>query len=535
MQAHAIDSRAAWPEEIAPPGGVLVLSGYGLQIRVWRGRLRCDDGFGRQRRTLLVHRATGGLARLVVLGHTGSISLEAIRWCADVGAAYLQLDADGRVLAAFGRPGTDRPALRRAQALAMHRPVGLEIARDLIAEKLRGQAETLQLLAHQVPTDSAQGEVEAALERLVEARDIDAVRLAEAQGAAAYWQAWSALPVRFARRDAERVPLHWRMFGSRSSPLTGGPRLAVSPAQALENYLYASLEGEATIAARIVGLDPGLGVLHADQLNRDSLAADLMEPIRPLVDRYLLELLTSRTFAARDFFETRQGVCRVVAPLTHELGETATEWGKLVGRVAEDVAKALDGSSRTPSGMPTPISGRRRSAGRPTGGQRTAGPTATPRVAHACLWCGKRLQGQRRTCRGECERAVTAKNTVRLGEIGAQVLAAHRERGAVPEWAPEAREQLGRTESDMIRLAREWQRQNPWPADMGTFEREILPALADVSAGDLARRTGLSAGYCRRIKQGLVVPHPMWWEKLVAPTGTDRGGTAGAPATTRDS
>lgn len=39
------------------------------------------------------------------------------------------------------------------------------------------------------------------------------------------------------------------------------------------------------MAARVVGLDPGMGVLHADQPNRDSLAADLMEPIRPLVDR----------------------------------------------------------------------------------------------------------------------------------------------------------------------------------------------------------------------------------------------------------
>jgi CRISPR-associated endonuclease Cas1 len=160
--------------------------------------------------------------------------------------------------------------------------------------------------------------------------------------------------------------------------------LAANPANALLNYLYALLEGEATIAARIVGLDPGLGVLHADQDRRDSLAADLMEPIRPLVDRYVLDLLTSRTFAARDFFEARQGVCRVVAPLSHELGETATEWGRLVGRVAEDVARALDGSSRA-SSLPTPISGRRRSAGRRVGARLTADHAATPKTAHACL------------------------------------------------------------------------------------------------------------------------------------------------------
>ena len=149
---------------------------------------------------------------------------------------------------------------------------------------------------------------------------------------------------------------------------------------------------------------------------------------------------------------------------------------------------------------------------------------------HACLWCGKPLRGQRRTCRGECEQAVQAENAERLGDIGAQVLAAHRERGAVPEWTPEAREQLGRTESDKIRLAREWQRQNPWPADLSMFGREILPALLDVSAGELARRTGLSIGYCRRIKKGLVVPHPMWWERLAAQARVHR--LARQPATT---
>src|SRR5688572_11269436 len=105
MRTQAIDSLAAWPADLTPPNGVLVLTGYGLAIRVWRGRLRVADGIGRDRREGLVHRATGRLRRLVVLGHTGSVSLGAIRWLADVGAGYVQVDADGRVLAAFGPQG----------------------------------------------------------------------------------------------------------------------------------------------------------------------------------------------------------------------------------------------------------------------------------------------------------------------------------------------------------------------------------------------------------------------------------------------
>lgn len=83
-------------------------------------------------------------------------------------------------------------------------------------------------------------------------------------------------------------------FGTRISPLTGSPRLAVNPPNAMLNYLYAVLESEARLSAAAFGLDPGLGVLHVDSGNRDSLALDLLEPIRPQVDSYLLDWITRK-------------------------------------------------------------------------------------------------------------------------------------------------------------------------------------------------------------------------------------------------
>lgn len=62
--------------------------------------------------------------------------------------------------------------------------------------------------------------------------------------------------------------------------------------------------------------------------------------------------------------------------------------------------------------------------------------------------------------------------------------------------------------------AREWQHTHQWPADLGEFARDILPGIAEVPARVLAEATGLSFGYCGRIKAGGVVPHPMWWERL---------------------
>jgi CRISPR-associated protein Cas1 len=54
------------------------------------------------------------------------------------------------------------------------------------------------------------------------------------------------------------------------------------------NYLYALVEAEAILACQAVGLDPGLGLVHSDTRARASLALDLMEPVRPEVDDFVL-------------------------------------------------------------------------------------------------------------------------------------------------------------------------------------------------------------------------------------------------------
>src|SRR5207245_678059 len=109
--------------------------------------------------------------------------------------------------------------------------------------------------------------------------------------ASLHWSAWEHLPVLFVRRDQLKVPEHWKTFGKRRSPLSGNARLAGNPANALLNYLYALLEAEARFACLAVGLDPGVGILHADQWSRDSLALDVMEAVRPDADAFLLKLL----------------------------------------------------------------------------------------------------------------------------------------------------------------------------------------------------------------------------------------------------
>ena len=167
------------------------------------------------------------------------------------------------------------------------------------------------------------------------------MRVLEARAALAYWGCWRLLPVMFPKVDAPRVPQHWCTYGTRISPLTASPRLSINPSNAMLNYLYAVLESEARLAASALGLDPGLGVMHMDADARDSLASDLMEPIRPLVDEYVLNWLLHQPLEAEWFYEERNGRCRLMGRYAERLSETASTWAQAVAPIAEHVVRAL--------------------------------------------------------------------------------------------------------------------------------------------------------------------------------------------------
>jgi CRISPR-associated endonuclease Cas1 len=251
--------------------GVLVLDGYGLRVTVKRRHLLVSDGIGRARRWARFSKATAGIKRLVVLGHSGIVSLDALRWLHDVGTGFIQIDRNAQLVTTSCPTGTDDARLRRAQALAPHLPLSMEIARYLIREKLHGE---LAVLSRLPDADSARHQVQAALNPLEKSVHLDELRVVEAQAAIAYWSAWSNVPLTFAWKDQGRVPEHWCTFGNRGSSLTGSPRLATNPVNSILNYLFALLEAEARIALLAVGLDPGMGILHADQWGRDSMALD---------------------------------------------------------------------------------------------------------------------------------------------------------------------------------------------------------------------------------------------------------------------
>jgi len=77
------------------------------------------------------------------------------------------------------------------------------------------------------------------------------------------------------------------------------------------NCAYAALESQVLIAAVTQGLDPAIGYLHTCRPGQVALLYDVMEPLRPCVDRSILTFLHSHTFIPRDFVLKTGGVCRL--------------------------------------------------------------------------------------------------------------------------------------------------------------------------------------------------------------------------------
>jgi CRISPR-associated protein Cas1 len=121
---------------------------------------------------------------------------------------------------------------------------------------------------------------------------------------------------------------------------SGRSRHATHPVNALLNYAYAVLESQVRIATVAQGLDPTIGYLHTCRPGRMALVYDLMEPLRPLVDRLVLGFVLSHTFLPSDFALVVNGVCRLHPQLGKQVtrltvGDTAAQ--EVVLRLMEEV------------------------------------------------------------------------------------------------------------------------------------------------------------------------------------------------------
>jgi CRISPR-associated endonuclease Cas1 len=409
----------------------------------------------------------------------------------------VMLERDGTVLATTGpvRPSDIR--LRRAQALAHQTGLAFRISRELIDRKLAGQERVAResLRDHPAATLIRQFRSE-----LAEVESIDAIRIIEARAAKAYWKAWRAIPIIFPDKELSRIPEHWRNFGSRVSPLSGSPRLAANPVNAILNYLYALLEAECRLAVAALGLDPGMGVLHMDTINRDSLACDLMEPVRPDVDAYVLKWILSQPLKKAWFLEERNGNCRLMADLAIQLAETASTWARLVAPLAEWAVKEIASTTKTrKQAPPTRLTQNRKRA---LTGTFIPSPTNSVRLQNLCSVCGNEIPKGNE----QCWFCAVEISTERLTIVASE--------GRVMSHTAMAEAKRSKTQLANHATLQEWSASDqPSWLTAKFYAEKMQPLVAELPSGAIVRHLRVSRGYAAQIRKGRV-PHPRHWQTL---------------------
>lgn len=246
-----------------PDKKVLYVAKQGSYIQVRKGRINVLQGD-----TELLSAPVSEIARIVCFGSIG-VTAGVRSW-----ALHNSID----VLLA-SRRGTYQGAIvndswpaRRSRVLAQlhldETPRELELAREIIRTKLSHQVTLLGKFTRRENADETREvaqHIRHMIRMLPDATTRDELMGLEGSAAKAYWPRLGAL-----------VPDDVAFTNRSKQPPMDVLNSALS-------FLYTVLLGECVTALRATGLDPDIGVLHADSDSRPSLALDLMEEFRPLV------------------------------------------------------------------------------------------------------------------------------------------------------------------------------------------------------------------------------------------------------------
>ena len=234
--------------------------------------------------------------QVVVLGNI-QITTPALQRMFKLGIALVYLHTDGTFCGRVAGRATPHVVLRRAQYDRQGEPgFALEVARRIVIAKLRNLRVLLQRHRRQGKPDlddaiAGLARAEASAPR---SRRLHALLGIEGSATALYFRGYRAL-----------LPEPWQMVRRTRRPPT-------DPINTMLSLGYTLLLQQAQSAAEGAGLDPYAGFLHQDNYNRPSLALDLTEEFRPVIDGLVLHVCAHKIISLDQFRPGNEGERPVV-------------------------------------------------------------------------------------------------------------------------------------------------------------------------------------------------------------------------------
>jgi CRISPR-associated protein Cas1 len=199
----------------------------------------------------------------------------------------------------------------------------LDFSNKLVHDKLAAQHAFLSVrrdhdLEHRYELTLALRKLDGIMSQ--EKDSIASLRGLEGAGAAAYFEGLAAIaPPRLNFHQRNRRP----------------PR---DPLNALLSLGYTLLHSEVVLALYGAGLDPYIGFYHQLDFGRESLACDMVEPLRVEVDGFALELFRADILRVEDFSTTESGCL---------LGKNGRakfygNWEKLAEKLRKQISRRVD-------------------------------------------------------------------------------------------------------------------------------------------------------------------------------------------------
>jgi CRISPR-associated protein Cas1 len=277
----------------------LHLSGWGVKIRVQnlhsRSELEITNGREDDREESMQRFRPRRFpyTSIIIDGHSGYVSLQALHWLSRNKVPVFILDYDGSMISSVLPPAPVKADLRAAQIKASEdAKKKFSIANAIVRAKIARSLQVLDWLAQRYDIEKQVRLTKHEAFRLGRARSVVDLRTVEGRVALRYWQAYSSvLP--------ESLDFQGRMTTSHQNNASDPVNLAL-------NYAYGVLEGECRAAINTVGLEPSVGFLHetSDYQTKQSLVYDLQEPFRWMADVVVMEAFESEVLDLPDFYFT---------------------------------------------------------------------------------------------------------------------------------------------------------------------------------------------------------------------------------------